>query len=52
MSFYMDYMARWPDYFEVAESANGDVMGYGACCSKYFEDMWPWPEYQGRSSSM
>lgn len=28
MSFYMDYMVRWPEYFEAAESASGDIMGY------------------------
>eukprot|EP01083_Nonionella_stella_P242389 845525_1 len=28
MSFYMLYMAKWPEYFRVAKDTNGDVMGY------------------------
>eukprot|EP01083_Nonionella_stella_P179561 637822_1 len=28
MSFYMLYMSRWPEYFRIARSAGGDVMGY------------------------
>nr|XP_017242832.1 PREDICTED: N-alpha-acetyltransferase 20 isoform X2 [Daucus carota subsp. sativus] len=28
MSFYMTYLARWPDYFHVAESPGNQVMGY------------------------
>mmetsp|Transcript_32685 Transcript_32685/g.52322 ORF Transcript_32685/g.52322 Transcript_32685/m.52322 type:complete len:178 (-) Transcript_32685:208-741(-) len=28
MSFYMLYMARWPEYFRIARSVNNDVMGY------------------------
>ncbi|KAJ0982297.1 hypothetical protein J5N97_010552 [Dioscorea zingiberensis] len=28
MSFYMTYLARWPDYFHVAESPGGRIMGY------------------------
>ncbi|MCE3215340.1 N(alpha)-acetyltransferase 20, NatB catalytic subunit, partial [Datura stramonium] len=28
MSFYMTYMARWPDYFHVAEAPGGHIMGY------------------------
>ena len=28
MSFYMMYMARWPEYFRIAKSMNGDIMGY------------------------
>ncbi|KAH1106173.1 hypothetical protein J1N35_009941 [Gossypium stocksii] len=28
MSFYMTYLARWPDYFQVAEGPCNRVMGY------------------------
>ncbi|KAJ3364295.1 hypothetical protein AMAG_10155 [Allomyces macrogynus ATCC 38327] len=28
ISFYLTYLARWPDYFSVAESASGQAMGY------------------------
>ncbi|XP_072991981.1 N-terminal acetyltransferase B complex catalytic subunit NAA20 isoform X1 [Typha latifolia] len=28
MSFYMTYLARWPDYFHVAESPGNRIMGY------------------------
>ncbi|XP_062085719.1 N-terminal acetyltransferase B complex catalytic subunit NAA20 isoform X1 [Humulus lupulus] len=28
MSFYMTYLARWPDYFHVAEAPGNRVMGY------------------------
>ncbi|CAM8895997.1 unnamed protein product [Rhodiola kirilowii] len=28
MSFYMTYLARWPDYFHVAEAPGNKVMGY------------------------
>ncbi|KAH0905474.1 hypothetical protein HID58_037301 [Brassica napus] len=28
MSFYMTYLARWPDYFHVAEGPGNRVMGY------------------------
>ena len=28
MSFYMMYMARWPEYFRIARSVNNDIMGY------------------------
>ncbi len=31
LSFYMQYLARWPEYFQVAEAPNGEIMGY----SKY-----------------
>ncbi|KAK2973749.1 hypothetical protein RJ640_019749 [Escallonia rubra] len=34
MSFYMTYLARWPDYFHVAEAPGNRVMGYiePVCC--------------------
>ncbi|URE37599.1 FR47-like protein [Musa troglodytarum] len=28
MSFYMTYLARWPDYFHVAEGPGNHIMGY------------------------
>jgi hypothetical protein len=28
MSFYMTYLARWPDYFHAAVSPGGRVIGY------------------------
>ena len=28
LSFYLEYLAHWPEYFQVAESLNGDLMGY------------------------
>ncbi|XP_018900483.1 N-alpha-acetyltransferase 20 [Bemisia tabaci] len=28
LSFYMQYLAHWPEYFQVAEAPNGDIMGY------------------------
>lgn len=31
LSFYMQYLAHWPEYFQVALSPNGEIMGY----SKY-----------------
>ncbi|TYH07244.1 hypothetical protein ES288_A08G218200v1 [Gossypium darwinii] len=31
MSFYMTYLARWPDYFQVAEGPGNRVMGYKVC---------------------
>ena len=28
LSFYMQYLAHWPEYFQVAESPNGQIMAY------------------------
>ena len=28
LSFYLQYLARWPEYFMVAESPSGTLMGY------------------------
>ncbi|PPS13375.1 hypothetical protein GOBAR_AA07200 [Gossypium barbadense] len=36
MSFYMTYLARWPDYFHVAEGPGNRIMGYGKA---YFVDL-------------
>ncbi|KAJ8984497.1 hypothetical protein NQ317_014587 [Molorchus minor] len=27
LSFYMQYLAHWPEYFQVAESPSGEIMG-------------------------
>ena len=31
LPFYMQYMAHWPEYFQVAESPSGEIMGYSKC---------------------
>ncbi|XP_046665413.1 N-alpha-acetyltransferase 20 [Homalodisca vitripennis] len=33
ISFYMQYLAHWPEYFQVVEAPNGEIMGYimGKC---------------------
>lgn len=28
LSFYMQYLAHWPEYFQVAEAPGGEIMGY------------------------
>lgn len=28
LNFYTQYLARWPEYFQVAESPSGEIMGY------------------------
>ena len=28
IGFYLQYLARWPEYFVVAEAPSGDLMGY------------------------
>lgn len=28
LPFYMQYLAHWPEYFQIAESASGQIMGY------------------------
>lgn len=28
LSFYMQYLAHWPEFFQVAESPSGEIMGY------------------------
>ncbi|XP_059473918.1 N-alpha-acetyltransferase 20 [Neocloeon triangulifer] len=28
LSFYLQYLAHWPEYFQVAESPSGQIMGY------------------------
>ena len=42
VGFYLQYLARWPEYFLVAESPSNDLMGYimgkseGIYIRKYF----------------
>ena len=31
LPFYLQYLAHWPEYFQVAESASGEIMGYSMC---------------------
>jgi N-terminal acetyltransferase B complex catalytic subunit len=28
LSFYLQYLAHWPEYFQVVEAPNGHIMGY------------------------
>ncbi|KAJ8308155.1 hypothetical protein KUTeg_013029 [Tegillarca granosa] len=28
LPFYMQYLAHWPEYFQIAESPSGEIMGY------------------------
>ena len=28
LTFYLQYLARWPEYFTVAENPAGEIMGY------------------------
>lgn len=38
LSFYMQYLAHWPEYFQVAESPSGEIMGYSKFSTVvYFE---------------
>ena len=36
MSFYMTYLARWPDYFHVAEGPGNRIMGYSMISPSLF----------------
>lgn len=40
MSFYMTYLARWPDYFHVAEGPGNRVMGYSKESFLFFSSFW------------
>jgi len=39
LPFYMQYLAHWPEYFQVAESPSGEIMGYSkyinVLCNKF-----------------
>lgn len=32
LSFYTQYLAKWPEYFQLAESPSGQIMGYSKYC--------------------
>ncbi|GMH82283.1 hypothetical protein TrVE_jg11833 [Triparma verrucosa] len=40
LQFYLDYMSTWPEYFEVAKSCEGRVMGYAMGKSEGEGDLW------------
>lgn len=44
MGFYFNYLAAWPDYFAVSNSASGRMMGYsellGRVCTTFFSLAW------------
>lgn len=37
LSFYMQYLAHWPEYFQVAESPSGEIMGYSEFNFRYIK---------------
>ncbi|KAB2071051.1 hypothetical protein ES319_A08G197000v1 [Gossypium barbadense] len=46
MSFYMTYLARWPDYFQVAEGPGNRVMGYSESWHGHVTAVTIAPEYR------
>lgn len=40
VGFYLQYLARWPEYFLVAESPSNDIMGYIMGKSEGSENNW------------
>lgn len=40
LSFYMQYLAHWPEYFQVAESPSGEIMGYIMGKAEGHPDTW------------
>lgn len=40
LSFYTQYLAHWPEYFQVAESPSGEIMGYIMGKSEGHGDNW------------
>ncbi|XP_022687827.1 N-alpha-acetyltransferase 20-like isoform X2 [Varroa jacobsoni] len=40
VSFYLTYLARWPEYFQALESVNGDLMGYIMGKAEGFVNNW------------
>lgn len=36
LSFYLQYAAHWPEYFQVMEHPGGQLMGYSKCCAIAF----------------
>lgn len=40
LPFYMQYLAHWPEYFQVAESPSGEIMGYIMGKAEGHQDNW------------
>jgi len=40
LPFYMQYLAHWPEYFQVAESPSGEIMGYVMGKAEGHADNW------------
>ena len=40
LAFYLQYLARWPEYFEVAETPSGRFMGYIMGKAEGLEENW------------
>lgn len=40
LQFYMQYLAHWPEYFQVAESQQGHIMGYIMGKAEGHSDNW------------
>ena len=47
VGFYLQYLARWPEYFLVAESPGGDLMGYimGKAEGKQIHTRWTYMDF-------
>ncbi|KAL0418734.1 UNVERIFIED_CONTAM: N-terminal acetyltransferase B complex catalytic subunit NAA20 [Sesamum radiatum] len=57
MSFYMTYLARWPDYFHVAEAPGNRIMGYSRLplfwfyCMMHFDANFVMGKVEGQGES-
>uniref|UniRef100_A0A1I8IYZ0 N-alpha-acetyltransferase 20 n=1 Tax=Macrostomum lignano TaxID=282301 RepID=A0A1I8IYZ0_9PLAT len=40
LSFYLTYLVHWPEYFKIAESSDGRVMGYVMGKSEGYNEKW------------
>ena len=40
MPFYLQYLAKWPEYFVVEEAPNGKLMGYSKCAALPRAEKW------------
>jgi len=40
VSFYLTYLAKWPEYFQALESVSGDLMGYIMGKAEGFSQSW------------
>lgn len=34
-NFYLYYLVNWPEYYQVAEHPNGQIMGYSECYNEF-----------------